>query len=121
MIFDETAERLEMEAAQAANQAIDDVKEALEGADVDIEERKIIWADGERLSIDETAEKIKRSSESDIERLKRNTMAWMQMDHVPKGLTRKEHDRHNYEIEKWIEEDQGRRYCTPGYPSFFKN
>ncbi|MDM8536932.1 hypothetical protein QUF70_09285 [Desulfobacterales bacterium HSG17] len=83
-------------------QAIDDIKLAFDGADVDLNERKIIWADGERLSIDQSAEKIKKFSDVDIEILKENIVLWLEMDFVLTDLNPTEMENFEEEIYKWI-------------------
>jgi hypothetical protein len=44
---------------------------ALEAAGIDIQERQIIWPDGDRLTIDHTAQKIHNQTGTDIESIKK--------------------------------------------------
>ena len=73
---------MKSDAGEAASQAIEDIQLALDGADIDLNERKIIWADGERLSINQSAEKIKSCSAVDIKILKKHIILWLEMDFV---------------------------------------
>ena len=70
MVFDDFFNWLDSDAGEASSQAIDDIQLAFDGASVDLNERKIIWGDGESLSIDQSAVKIKRLSDVDINILK---------------------------------------------------
>ena len=49
---------LDSEEDQKSLEALDAVGDALHDADLDIAKRRIIWSDGERLSVDQTAERI---------------------------------------------------------------
>ena len=71
MVFNDFFDWLESDAGEAASQAIDDIQLALDEAGIDLNELKIIWADGERLSIDQSVEKIKSFSAVDIKILKK--------------------------------------------------
>ena len=49
---------LESEEGLQSLEAVDCVYNALDGASVDMSEKKIIWSDGQRLTIEQSAERI---------------------------------------------------------------
>ncbi len=87
----------------AALQAFDDDAESFKGADLDINERKIIWADGKRLTIDQSAKRIQQQSEAGLNVIKHQILLWLEMEFVPKGLKEKEMEVFEAEISHWIE------------------
>jgi len=102
MVFDDFFDWLESDAGEAASQAVDDIQMALAGATVDINNRKIIWANGERLSIDQSAKKINSNSKVDIKILKHHIVLWLEMDFVPDDLNEKEMETFEKQIAQWI-------------------
>jgi hypothetical protein len=92
------------EDGEAAWQAFDDVAESFIGADLDINERKIIWADGKRLTIDQSAKRIQQQSEAGLNVIKHQILLWLEMEFVPKGLKEKEMEVFEAQIGRWIEE-----------------
>jgi hypothetical protein len=104
MVFNDFFDWLESDAGKAASQAIDDIQLALDGAGIDLNERKIIWADGERLSIDQSAEKIKSFSAVDIKILKKHIILWLEMDFVPDDLNQTEMHSFEKQIAQWIKD-----------------
>lgn len=104
MAFDDFFDWLESDDGEVALQAVDDIQMALAGASVDINNRKIIWADGERLSIDQSAEKIKSISTVDIKSLKDHIVLWLEMDFVPEDLNHKEMEIFEKQIDQWIKD-----------------
>jgi hypothetical protein len=102
MIYDDFLDRLEYEAYEAESQAIDDIQMALDNANVEINNRKIIWADGERLSIDQSLLKISSISKADIKILKYHIVLWLEMDFVPEDLNEKEMEIFEKQIAQWI-------------------
>ena len=53
---------LESEEGLQSQEAVDCVYDALDGASVDIAEKKIIWSDGQQLTIEQSAERIHRET-----------------------------------------------------------
>jgi hypothetical protein len=87
---------------EAVCQSMDDVNEALEGADVDTDDRRIIWKDGVRLTVDETANRIKKQSNVDIEHIKRGILTWLEMEFVPADMNQKQMEIFEEKITNWI-------------------
>ena len=79
-----------------------EVLDALENASVDPLERKIVWADGSRLSIDNTARRIHAQSGMPLDRIESHVVGWLEMIYEPHGLN--EHQLEEFEllIEQWI-------------------
>ncbi|MDM8515933.1 hypothetical protein QUF76_07020 [Desulfobacterales bacterium HSG16] len=104
MVFDDSFDWLESDADEVALRAGDDTQMALAGASIDLNDRKIIWADGERLSIDQSAVKIKSTSEVEIKILQYQVILWLEMDFVPEGLNQKEMAIFEEQISQWIKD-----------------
>lgn len=79
-----------------------EVLDALENASVDPLERKIVWADGTRLSVEDTAGRIHAQSGMPLDRIESHVIGWLEMIYEPQGLN--EHQMAEFEllIEQWI-------------------
>ena len=60
--FDGFFQWLGSDKGETSMEAMEAVAAALQGADLDIKERRIIWPDGKRLTIYESAEKIQKQT-----------------------------------------------------------
>jgi len=87
---------------EASMQAIDDVSEALNNADIDINERKIIWADGTRLTINHSARRIQKEGDLDLEIIKLHIACWLEMEFVPKNMNEEQMKIFESQIAQWI-------------------
>ena len=87
---------------QRSEQVLLEVLDALENASVDPRERKILWADGSRLSVEDTARRIHARSGMPLERIESHVVGWLEMIYEPHGLN--EHQMEEFEllIEQWI-------------------
>ena len=85
-----------------SEQVLFEVLDALENACVDPLERKILWADGARLSIEETARRIHAQSGMPLASIQSHVVGWLEMTYEPKGLD--EHQMEEFEllIEQWV-------------------
>ena len=95
---------LDSEEGQTSFEATDDVFAALEGADIDMEERRIIWPDGDRLTIDQTAQKIHDDTGTDIDSIKSHILGWLEMGFVPEGLDEEQMEIFEEKIDAWIDD-----------------
>jgi len=95
---------LDSEEGQTSLEATDDVFVALEGADIDMEERRIIWPDGDRLTIDQTAQKIHDDTGTDIDSIKSHIIGWLEMGFVPEGLDEEQMEIFEEKIDAWIDD-----------------
>lgn len=85
-----------------SEQVLFEVLDALEHASVDPLERKILWADGARLSIEEAARRIHAQSGMPLDSIQSHVVGWLEMTYEPQGLD--EHQMEEFEllIEQWI-------------------
>ena len=107
MFFDDFFDWLNSDAGEDATQAIDDIQMTLADASVDVDNRKIIWADGKRLSIDQSAARIQSISKVDIGILKEHIILWLEMDFVPDDLNQIEMSIFEEKIAQWIRDYKG--------------
>ncbi len=85
-----------------SEQVLFEVLDALEHASVDPLVRTILWADGARLSIAETARRIHAQSGMPLDSIQSHIVGWLEMTYEPQGLD--EHQMEEFErlIEQWI-------------------
>jgi len=87
---------------QRSEQVLLEVLDALENASVDPLEQKILWADGSRLSVEDTARRIHAQSGMPLDTIESHVVGWLEMIYEPQGLN--EHQMEEFEllIEQWI-------------------
>jgi len=95
---------LESEAGQQSLEAVEYVFEALKGADLDIAGRRIFWADGQKLTIDQSVEKIYKQTGINIEAIRSHIIGWLEMEYQPKGLDKEQMEFFESQIDAWIGE-----------------
>ena len=95
---------LESEQGQDSMEAMDYVFEALQGADLDIVGRRILWADGQKLTIDQSVKKIYKHTGMNIEDIRSHIIGWLELDYTPKGLDDEQMKLFESQIEAWINE-----------------
>jgi hypothetical protein len=85
--------------------ALDTVSSMLERADVDAKRRKIIWEDGQRLSISQSAERI-RADHPDLplELIESKVISWLQMEFAPETYSQDKLDELDRLTEKWVDD-----------------
>lgn len=85
-----------------SEQVLFEVLDALENASVDPLQRKILWPDGARLSIEQTARRIQTQSGMPLDSIQSHVVGWLEMTYEPQGLN--EHQMEEFEllIEQWI-------------------
>jgi len=87
--------------------ALDCVFNALDGATVEACERKIIWPDGQRLSIEQSVERIHKHSGLDRQVILSHLIGWLQMEYEPQGLNEDQMQRFEKQIDAWIAKYDG--------------
>lgn len=97
---------LESEEGQNSIEALEYVFEALKGADLDVYEKKIIWMDGQKLTIDQSAEKIHQQTGMNIEKIRSHIVGWLQMEYEPKDLDDKQMQLFESQIDAWVKHYQ---------------
>jgi len=85
-----------------AEQVLFEVLDALEGASVEARERRIVWPDGARLSIEETVHRIHAASGEPVDLIQSHVVGWLEMMYVPEGLDEQQMDEFERLIEGWI-------------------
>ena len=95
---------LESEEGQNSMEAVDYVFEALEGADLDIAGRRIVWADGQKLTIDQSVKKIYKQTGMNIADIRSHIIGWLELDYEPKGLDDEQMELFESQIDAWIDE-----------------
>ena len=95
----------------------DEVREAtwhrLEKVDVDATDRKLIWEDGKRLSIDESVQRIRGDyPDFPVELIETHLIAWLEMEFAPKSYSREQLDELDRLTEKWVNDHYSQRQAA---------
>jgi len=95
-------------------QLADEVREVtwaiLEEVDVDAVDRKLIWDDGKRLSIDESVQRIHRDyPEYPVDLIEARLIAWLEMEFVPETWTQDQMDELDRLTEEWVNDHNSQR------------
>jgi hypothetical protein len=98
------SKRLESEEGQDSMEAVDYVFGALQGADLDIAGRRIVWADGQKLTIDQSVKKIYKQTGMNIADIRSHIIGWLELDYEPKGLDDEQMELFESQIDAWIDE-----------------
>jgi hypothetical protein len=97
--------------------ALEVVETALQDADVDAKRRKIIWQDGRRLSITQSAQRIHAAHpELLLDLIESKVVSWLDMCFAPETYSEQQLDELDRLTEKWIEDHQAtveKRSRTP--------
>jgi hypothetical protein len=88
------------------DQATYAVNDSLEGSSVDPDQRVIVWNDGKRLSIKQTARRIQRLSKLPLSLIEFYVIGWLESVYEPQGLTEKQLERFEGLIEDWIQDHE---------------
>ena len=95
-------------------QLSDEVREVawqrLEKVDVDATNRKLIWEDGRRLSIDEAVQRIHGDyPDFPVELIETHLIAWLEMEFAPKTYSREQLDELDRLTENWVNDHYRQR------------
>jgi hypothetical protein len=94
-------------------EVMDTVFALLEKVDVDAKARKLIWADGTRLSIDESVQRIYADySQFPAERIEGRLISWLEMGYAPENYSQQQLDELDRLTERWIKDHYRRRRRT---------
>lgn len=88
---------------QRSEQVLFEVLDALEHASVDPLERKILWTDGARLSIEQSARRIHAQCGMPVDSIQSHVVGWLQMTYQPPGLSEQQMEEFELLIEQWTE------------------
>ena len=86
---------------------LDAVWRLLQTADVDANQRKIIWEDGKRLSIPESVQRI-HAHHPDFppELIEEHLIGWLEMEYAPPDYSEQQLDQLDRLTEKWIDDHE---------------
>jgi hypothetical protein len=109
------AQWLESEEGLQSQEAVDCVYNALDGASVDISEKKIIWSDEQRLTIEQSAERIQRETNLCKDTIISHIIGWLQMEYVPEGLDDEQMEMFESHINAWVKECEVSQAQSTGF------
>ena len=88
---------------ERSSEVLDTVWPLLEKADVDAKNRKIIWEDGQRLSITESVHRIHAGyPDLPLDLIETHLIGWLEMEFAPPTYSQKQLDELDRLTEKWI-------------------
>jgi hypothetical protein len=95
-------------------QLSDEVREVtwqiLEEVDVDAADRKLIWGDGNRLSIDESVQRIHQEyPEYPVDLIEARIVSWLEMEFTPEAWSQDQMDELDRLTEAWVDDHNGLR------------
>jgi hypothetical protein len=92
-------------------EVMDTVFALLEDVGVDAKARQLIWPDGQRLSIDESVQRIHAEySQFLADRIEDRVISWLEMGYVPENYSEQQLDELESLTERWIKAHyRGRR------------
>jgi hypothetical protein len=93
---------LDTEEGMISMKAIDDVAAALDGVDLDAKERRIVWPDGKRLTIDQAVRRIQNKTAIDFYIIENHVICWLEMRFQPNGLDEKQMEEFEVQINEWL-------------------
>jgi hypothetical protein len=96
-------------AGELSSEVLDAVWTLLEKVDVDAKQRKIIWEDGQRLSITESVQRIHAGCpDFPLELIETHLLGWLEMEFVPPNASPEQLDELDRLTESWIEDHERR-------------
>jgi len=87
---------------QQSHQVLLEVLDALEGASVDLQQTKIVWGDGTRLSIEDTAQRIHSESGMELDNITAHVLGWLEIIYDPQDLNEQQMEEFDLLIDRWI-------------------
>jgi hypothetical protein len=103
-IIDGFLEWMEAAVGQQSIEALDLVFDALEHASVDAWQRKIVWADGKRLSIEQAAERIHAEHPGvACELIETHVLGWLESC-APESYSERQLEELDRLIEPWLDD-----------------
>jgi hypothetical protein len=106
---DDSVDWMDTPEGQQSIEALDLVFGALDYVDVDARQRKIVWTDGKRLSIEEAAERL-HAEHPDIPRdlIETHVFGWLE-NCAPESYTDEQMDEFDQLMEPWLEDYDRKR------------
>lgn len=92
---------------ELSSEVSDAVWRLLEKADVDAQQRKILWEDGKRLSITESVQRIHADyPDFPLETIEEHLIGWLEMEFAPPAYSQKQLDELDRLTEQWIDDHE---------------
>lgn len=92
---------------ELSSEVLETVWPLMEKADVDAKHRKIIWEDGQRLSITESVQRIHADyPDLPLELIETHLIGWLEMEFAPPTYSQKQLDELDRLTEKWIDDHE---------------
>jgi len=96
-----------------SGQVLYDVLDALERASVDVRERRIVWPDGTRRSLEDTVRKIRLESGSPLDMVQSHVVGWLEVIYEPANLDEDQMEEFDRLIDLWITPYDNTRRIVP--------
>ena len=101
-------EHMDSPRGQLADEVREVVWQLLEKVDVDVTDRKLIWDDGCRLSIEGSVQRIHaQCPEYPVDLIEGRLISWLQMEFAPKSYSPEQLDELDQLTEKWVDDHFG--------------
>jgi hypothetical protein len=104
--MDDFFEWLTSQDGQISEEALFEVMNSLENCLVLPSEKVIVWDDGQRLSIVETARRIHLQSDLPLSEIESHVIGWLEMHYEPEGLNEQQMEQFETLIDDWVQEYQ---------------
>ena len=92
---------------QLSIEVSDTLSMLLEKTDVDAKKRKLIWEDGERLSITESVQRIHAVyPDFPFDMIEEHLINWLEMEFAPPTYSQKQLDELDRLTEKWVDDHE---------------
>ena len=92
---------------ELSSAALDAVWMLLEKVDVDAKQRKLIWEDGQRLSLTESVQRIQAGCpDLPLDLIETHLIGWLEMEFAPATYSPKQLDELDRLTEKWIDDHE---------------
>ncbi len=90
---------------QLSQKVLEAVWGMLEKADVDAKNRKIVWPEGQRLSIDCSVKRIyKKYSQYPVGLIEKHLIGWLEMEFAPESYSQEQLDELDILTEQWVDD-----------------
>lgn len=113
--MDDFFEWLTSQDGQLSEHALFEVMNSLENCFVEPSERVIVWNDGQRLSIAETARRIHSKSSLPLSKIESHVIGWLELHYEPIGLNEQQMEQFDLMIDAWLHDHQDSRNDDPDY------
>lgn len=104
--MDDFFEWMGSEDGQLSEQAMFAVLQSLENCSVEPHDRVIVFKDGNRLSITQTARRIQLQSDLPLSHIESHIVGWLEMHYEPEGLDEQQMDEFECLIDEWIQDHE---------------